>query len=92
MKKSLFPIVVLLVATTAFQSCKKSEDAKADEAMVNTTEDVITQTDFSAQLDLDVDLAIEERGGGSNLCPTITFAQPWGQWPNTVTIDFGSGL
>lgn len=84
MKKSLL-FILALASLTAFESCKK-DDAKIDD-LVATAEDLSTNEDFAAQVDFDADLALEERGGS---CPTITFAQPEGTWPNTITIDFGA--
>jgi hypothetical protein len=89
MKKLLFLSAALLISAFVFNACKKSDDAKAEEMLVMTSEDVATHEDFSEQIDLDADGAIEERGGGGSGCPTVTFAQPQGTWPNTITIDFG---
>jgi hypothetical protein len=89
MKKFFFLFTLLLMGALVFNACKKDN---ADDALVSTSEDIATHEDFSEQIDLDADLAVEERGGGgSNLCPTVTFAQPQGTWPNTITIDFGTG-
>jgi len=86
MKKSLFLFAALLMGATLFQSCKKDNAVDED---VTTSEDLATSEDFSEQIDFAVDVAIEERGGGST-CPTVTLAQPWGTWPNTITIDYGT--
>jgi hypothetical protein len=87
MKKSIFFLLTFCASIAAFQSCKKS-DAAADEQITTTAEDLSANEDYAEQIDLDADLAIEERGGGSE-CPTVTFAQPEGTWPNTITVDFG---
>jgi hypothetical protein len=86
MKKSLLFFFAFLAATAAFQSCKK--DSASDE-LVMTAEDLSANEDYGQQVDQDIDLTLEERGGGGT-CPTITFAQPEGTWPNTITIDFGA--
>lgn len=88
MKKVFFLFTFLMIGALAFNACKKSD---ADDALVATSEDVATHEDFSEQIDLDADMAVEERGGGGSLCPTVTWAQPQGTWPNTITIDFGTG-
>lgn len=85
MKKSILFLFALLGAVAAFQSCKKED---ANESLITTTEDLSASEDYSEQIDIDADIAIEERGGGS--CPTVTFAQPEGTWPNTITIDYGA--
>jgi hypothetical protein len=89
MRNRIFLFALLLTGVWIFQSCKK--DDNATEALVTTSEDIATHEDFSEQIDLDADMAVEERGGGNTGCPTVTFAQPQGTWPNTITIDFGAG-
>jgi hypothetical protein len=86
MKKSLFLIALLSVGLIAFNACRKNEVQQAD---IVTSEDLAANEDLSEQIDIDADVAIEERGGGGS-CPTITTAQPWGAWPNTITIDYGT--
>jgi hypothetical protein len=86
MKKSFFLIATLLMGIALFQSCKKDEATDVD---VLTSEDIATNEDFSEEIDFAVDIAIEERGSGG-ACPVVTLAQPWGTWPNTITIDYGT--
>ncbi len=86
MNKYLF-LIGLFVSTALFvSSCKKDDATDAD---VVTSEDLATLEDFSAEIDQAADIAIEERGSGGT-CPTVTLAQPWGTWPNTITIDYGA--
>lgn len=87
MKKSLLFFIAFFAGLAVFESCKKS-DTQTDDLMVTTAEDLSANEDLVEQVDIDADIAIEERGGGS--CPTVTFAQPEGDWPNTITIDFGT--
>lgn len=89
MKKSLFFFFAFALTVLAFNACKKSDDT-ANDRDVAISEDLAVQEDFSAQLDADIDQGIEERGGGG-ACPVVTLAQPWGTWPNTITIDYGTG-
>jgi hypothetical protein len=89
MRNRFLLFALLLMGVWIFQSCKK--DDNATEALVTTSEDIATHEDFSEQIDQDADMAVEERGGGNTGCPTVTFAQPQGTWPNTITIDFGGG-
>lgn len=86
MNKSLFLAAALLLGTALFHACKKDDAADAD---LMTAEDLAINEDFSEQIDLAANVAIEERGG-SGSCPTVTLAQPWGTWPNTITIDYGT--
>ena len=59
-------------------------------------EDSLAQNDQTEMADAEIDDAIpddlvggsaDDRGG----CATITYAQPKGTWPNTITIDYGNG-
>lgn len=88
MKKSLLFFIALFTATLLFNACKK-DDVQVNDTDVITAEDLSINEDFDEQIDLDADLAVEDRGG-SGACPTVTFAQPEGHWPNTITIDFGT--
>ncbi len=86
MSKFHWIIGLLVAGVLTVPACKKDASSDAD---VTTAEDVATAEDFSAEIDQAVDIAIEERGG-SGSCPTVTLAQPWGTWPNTITIDYGT--
>lgn len=89
MKKSLLFIALFLSGATLFVACKK-DDAKITEQDIMTTEDLAESEDLDQQVDLDADIAVEERGG-SDPCVVVTMLQPYGAWPNTITIDFGDG-
>lgn len=89
MKKSILLLTALFLGVLAFNACKKSDDTKANDADIMTSEDLATNEDFSEEIDFAVDVAIEGRGGGGT-CPVVTLAQPWGNWPNTITIDYGT--
>lgn len=88
MKKSILILITLFAGVLAFNACKKSDD-NTNDAEITTAEDLATNEDFSEELDYSADKAIEDRGG-SSACPTVTTAQPWGTWPNTITIDYGA--
>ena len=91
MKKSLFYFALLIFsAATVFTACDKKDTAKELEQDIMTSEDMAENEDFDQQLDFDADIAIEERGGSAT-CPAVTMDQPYGTWPNTITIDFGTG-
>lgn len=89
MKKSILLFTALFMGILAFNGCKKSDDAKSNDADIMTSEDLATNEDFSEEIDFAADVAIEDRGG-SSACPVVTLAQPWGTWPNTITIDYGT--
>ena len=88
MKNSILLLLALLLATATFNACKK-DDVQVSDTDVTTAEDLSLNEDFAEQIDFDADLAVDDRGG-NGACPTVTFAQPEGTWPNTITIDFGA--
>lgn len=88
MKKSLLFLLAFLASVALFQSCKK-DNSDNDPDLV-TSQDLAESEDYDEQIDMDADAAIEERGG-PNACPVVTMDQPYGTWPNTITIDFGTG-
>jgi hypothetical protein len=89
MKKSILLLSALFVGIIAFNACKKSDDTDANNDDIAAAESLATNEDFSEEIDFAADIAIEERGGGG-ACPVVTLAQPWGNWPNTITIDYGT--
>lgn len=89
MKKSIPILIALFVGVIVFNACKKDKDDNSNDAEIVAAEALATNEDFSEEIDLAADIAIEERGGGGT-CPTVTLAQPWGTWPNTITIDYGT--
>ena len=90
MKHIRLLLSIAVLGFFTFYACQKDE-AVVEEAFVQATEDMATVEDFSEQVDMDIDVDVEQRGGNSGSgCPTITFAQPQGTWPNTITIDYGS--
>ncbi|MFN7831942.1 MAG: hypothetical protein ACK5Q2_08150, partial [Bacteroidota bacterium] len=86
MKKSILILLILGIGSFTFHACLQNDRGNED-LLVTTADDLSASEDYSDQTDIDVDMAIEERGGS---CPTVTFAQPEGTWPNTITIDFGA--
>ena len=78
-----------------FTACKKDEtndlSAAMTTQMVTSSEDQTTSEDLFEDVDAQVDVAIETRGGDGNggTCPTITVVPADGSYPRTVTIDFG---
>lgn len=93
MRKNLVLLAALLLLSLGFQACQKDEEntSLADQV---TAEDIASHNDLTEQVDAEMDEfvpdnfdgGVEDRG-----CATVTFAQPKGTWPNTITIDFGSG-
>ncbi len=93
MKKNLVLFAALLLLGFTFQACQKDNDENTQSEQV-TAEDIASHNDLTEQADAEIDEfvpdnftgGVEDRG-----CATVTFAQPKGTWPNTITIDFGTG-
>ncbi len=93
MKKTFWVASIFCISVFAFQSCKKDEvDAIAEKT---TAEDIVSLNDLGEIIDAEIDesipnnlteLSVEDRS-----CATVTYAQPKGTWPNTITIDYGTG-
>ena len=90
MQKTLFSIAALLFLGLMIQSCKKDKQISDAEKM--TAEDLLAHNDLSEQLDYDASVVIDNFTGGDledrGDCPAVTFAQPKGTWPNTITLDY----
>ncbi len=85
MKKLLFVFVLTLVSSTLITSCKKD---KMSEITTN-SEEMASSQDGLEQIDTDADQIVDERGG-SGPCPTVTWDNPAGTWPNRIVIDYGT--
>ncbi len=91
MKKFVFSLALLFVTALFIQSCKK-DNLGVNSADKLTAEDLLAHNDLSEQLDLDADEALDglmsTEVTDRNDCPSVTFAQPKGTWPNTITLDY----
>ena len=91
MRKLFFSTALLLSAALMIQSCKK-DLLGLNDADKLTAEDLLAHNDLSEQVDIDADEALDgfmsnevsDRGD----CPSVSFAQPKGTWPNTITLDY----
>lgn len=73
-----------------FTACKKDNDNAIQSEQIVAAEDQTAATDLYEDVDEQVDLAIDTRGGGSDDCPTVTIDPVDGSYPRTMTIDFGT--
>ena len=94
MQKSIFGIyALLLLFAFSFTACDKEQvDPIVEEDNITSEEDLATVSNLYQDTEDEVDLQIEARLNGdpdTTGCPTVTFAQPKGTFPNTITIDFG---
>ncbi len=90
MKKMFFLVPAILLFGLFIQSCKKDNDTRTIVEQV-VAEDIVAHNDLSEQIETDVDASIDAFTGAAEDrgdCPTVTFAQPQGTWPNTITLDY----
>ncbi|MAT53343.1 MAG: hypothetical protein CMN32_02600 [Saprospirales bacterium] len=84
---------VFALALGVFLTACNKEDLtlgfEDSEQMVAST-DQTTSEDLYADVEDQVDLAIETRGAGQD-CPEVTVEPADGSYPRTITIDFGDG-
>lgn len=92
MKKNLVLFAALLLLGLTFPACQKdNENTKSEQV---TAEDITSHNDLTEQADAEIDESIPDNFAGGvedRGCATVTYAQPKGTWPNTITIDFGTG-
>lgn len=87
MKKQLIPFLAFAALTFLFTACQKENiEANSDATIAQSNanaEDMIESVSEEAEYRM--------AATQSTTCPTITWAQARGLYPNTATIDFGSG-
>ena len=91
MKNVNFIIALSLLCFLSITSCKKDNSLFTDAEMATTTENQAVSSDLIQDAEDQSFNEIEVRGGDpATGCPTVTYANPIGTFPNTVTIDFGT--
>jgi hypothetical protein len=95
MKKALFALTAFLFAGFLLQSCKKDNDTADTTSMQTTAEDLVSYNDLSEYTDYEIDALVDDAFASDEVsdrgaCPTVTFAQPKGTWPNTITLDYST--
>ncbi|MBK8555416.1 MAG: hypothetical protein IPL65_06405 [Lewinellaceae bacterium] len=89
MKKTFFAFTTLLMLSLVWVACQKESLNTADQA---TAEDIVSYNDLSEQTDFDIDMLVDDNAVGAaddrGDCPSVTFAQPKGAWPNTITLSY----
>ncbi len=98
--KNLSKIVLAtLFASSLFIACNKDNnlnpnDATINEAAITSSEDLSDAEAYSQNSEDESETALEASGsggpGGSG-CAIVTFSAPRGTYPQTITIDFGTG-
>lgn len=100
MKRNIVKFILSgCITTLIFAACSKNENPETTTAIDNG----IAETHFN-DLQAVVNSSATESGfaglttpdntankTGDSDCPTITFSEPFGTFPNTMTIDFGAG-
>lgn len=85
-KNSVFFGMIALVFAAFLTSCQK-EDSVVD---ITTEDDITTLETVSEDIDDDIYRYAGELKDFSD-CVVVTFAQPEGTFPNTITLDYGAG-
>lgn len=96
--KSIFKsLLAILLFTALFTACNKdsnvSPDAATTEAAITSNEDISDTESYTQSSEDESDMAMEGMGSGGfgSSCATVTFSAPRGTFPQTVTVDFGTG-
>lgn len=96
--KTIFKSVLTLALFTAFlTACNKDSnvtpDASTTEAAVTASEDLSDSESYAQSTDDESEAAMAGMGSGGlgSTCATVTYSAPRGTFPQTVTIDFGTG-
>lgn len=89
MKKYFVVILVLAAITFALESCRKESTALLVTDLSLASDDVSDAETLVQDAEDISDQDIETRNLNNN-CPTVTFANPQGTFPNTITVDFGT--
>lgn len=87
MMKSLAALA--LTMGVLFTACQKDDDSPILATQITAAEDQTAANDLYEDVDEQLDLAVETRGGGGD-CPTVTIDPVDGSYPRTMTVDFGT--
>ena len=88
MKFSLLKITALFALTIFLTSCEKEEFETNDNDAVESAANA-----ESIMEDIESEALLRTAGTSSTTttgCPTITYANPAGTYPNTITVDYGT--
>ncbi|MEM0996991.1 MAG: hypothetical protein AAGN35_07930 [Bacteroidota bacterium] len=89
MKKYTFKMLALATLTCVLVSCQKEGiESDTDISAAQSVADVESTFDDASDQAL---FCLAETQPSTSGCPTVTYAQPVGTYPNTVTLDYGTG-
>ena len=99
MKTIIKGSLAILFAAALFTACNKDSNISPDEATINeaaitSSEDVSDAESYSQNTEDESDMAIEGMGSGGpggSSCAVVTYSAPRGTFPQTITVDFGTG-
>ena len=96
--KSIFKsLLAVMLFTALFTACNKdnnvSPDATTTEAAITSSEDISDTESYTQSSEDESDMAMEGMGSGGfgSSCATVSYSAPRGTFPQTVTVDFGTG-
>lgn len=94
MKKLLLSMMLMASIVLVFTSCEKDAEIVQD-SMTSTSEDFTTLQSITEDLDQEFDLTMDGFAEGTvdnrSNCVTISLDKPLGEYPNTITLDYGAG-
>jgi len=88
MKNQIFKVSLLLSFAFLFFACQKEEMEGSD---IQSAEDASQSENLMNSANDEAILAMYSSGSSSGNCPTVTWASTPGTFPNTITLDFGTG-
>ena len=96
MKTIIKGFLALVLFTTLFSACNKDNNltpTSTTEEAVTSSEDLSDAEAYSQNSEDESDMAMEGMGSGGqgSSCAVVTFSAPRGTFPQTITIDFGTG-
>ncbi|MEZ4982653.1 MAG: hypothetical protein R2769_13925 [Saprospiraceae bacterium] len=95
MKKLILSMMLFASMTFVFTSCQKDKDLVQDDSLTLTSEDYTALQNITDDMDEEFDIVMDGFADNTvtdrSACVTITSDQPWGTFPNTITLDYGSG-
>lgn len=96
MRKNLFSLLAFAAISFVFVSCENDLDGLEQELQAQDmqVEEIAALETYAEDVDDQVAKACDDlfnRGLLTDSCATISFAEPQGVFPNTITVDYGDG-
>ena len=89
MKTTHYSALLTLTLLFALTACQKEDITTTDEATAALA--IAESQEQVEDIDAEAAFRLDPRQSSNSSCPTLTWAAPQGTFPNTLTIDFGTG-